>query len=285
MKSYKAAFVVFASWCGMAVVAKAESPDLRVMTFNIRYATANDGENAWPLRKAIVFDVLRDFDPDILGVQEALRVQLDQLSEVLPQYVAIGAGRERDGGGEYASILFRRKRFDVWESGTFWLSDTPTVPASTSWGNQQTRICTWARLFDRTTGQRFYVFNTHWDHRSQTSREQSGLLIAERIKTREALSEPVIVLGDFNAGDKNPARINLNRAGLRDSFRDLFPNATEVGTSNGFTDRRIGQKIDAVLVSKHWQVTQAAIDRTNRAGRYPSDHLPVTATLRVVNEP
>lgn len=269
------------TWSSLLTIANAESTDLRVMTFNLRYATADDGLDAWPLRQTMVFDVLRKFDPDVLGVQEALRLQLDQLEKALPQYVAVGAGRTADGGGEYASILFRRDRFDLWESGTFWLSDTPTVPGSTSWENELPRICVWARLQDRKTGQRFYVFNTHWDHQSQIAREKSGLLIAERIKNREAQSEPVIVLGDFNAGEKNPARVNLNTAGLRDSYRDISPDTTDSGTFHSFQGGKRGRKIDAVLVSKQWQVTQAAIDHTNKKGRYPSDHFPVTATLRL----
>lgn len=270
--------------CVLSTKANAESTDLRVMTFNLRYATANDGPDAWPLRRAMVFDVLRDFDPDVLGVQEAMRLQLDQLEKELPQYVAIGAGRSSTGGGEYSSILFRRDRFDLWESGTFWLSDTPTVPGSTSWGNGLPRICVWVRLQNRKTGRRFYVFNTHWDHQSQTAREKSGLLIAERIKNRGAQSEPIIMLGDFNAGEKNPARVNLNTAGLRDSYRDISPDATDNGTFHFFKGGKRGRKIDAVLVSKQWKITQAAIDHTNKKGRYPSDHFPVTATLRLVEQ-
>lgn len=252
---------------------------LRVMTFNIRYGSAPDGDNAWPHRKELVLDTIRKFEPDILGVQEALRMQLDVLAEALPQYVSLGVGRDSDGGGEYSSVLFRRSRFDVLAAGTFWLSDTPERPGSTSWGNELPRICSWSRFFDRETGDRFYVFNTHWDHRSQPSREQAGRLMADRVANRASSAEPVVVMGDFNAGESNAALGNLKTSGVQDSYRLLHPDAKTVGTFNGFNGRTDGKKIDAIFVSSHWQVREAAIDRTERDGRTPSDHFPVTAVL------
>lgn len=266
--------------CGsIPLTARAEPTALRVMTFNIRFATASDGPNAWPKRREMVFEVIQRFAPDLLGVQEALRMQLDEFCEQLPQYVAIGAGRAADGGGEYSSILFRRDRFDLWESGIFWLSDTPGVPGSTSWGNELPRICVWARLFDRQTNQTFTLFNTHWDHQSQPARERGGQLIAERVQARSVTDDPVIVMGDFNVGEGDVARQPFVTAGLRDSFRDLHSSATDTGTFHGFAGRTSGEKIDAILVSSHWRVVEAAIDHSNQAGRYPSDHFPVTAVL------
>ncbi len=252
---------------------------VRAMTFNIRYGTANDGDNSWPLRKEMVFDVIRKAAPDVLGLQEALRGQLEELAAQFPEFAALGVGREADGTGEYSALLYRSSRFDVDASGTFWLSDTPDVPASTSWGNELPRICCWARLLDRETNQRLVVYNTHWDHQSQPAREGAGKLIAERITGSLSQSYPVIVMGDFNVGEGNPARSPLVATGLRDSYRDSLPDATEVGTFNGFKGRTKGQKIDAVLISDYWQVESAEIIRTNREGRYPSDHFPVSATL------
>lgn len=266
----------------MSPTVAAEPTALRAMTFNIRFGTASDGENAWPKRRELLFDSIKQVDPDVLGLQEALRMQLDEFSEQLPHLVAIGAGRAADGGGEYSSILFRRERFDLWESGTFWLSNTPAIPGSTSWGNQLPRICVWARLLDRQSGKIFYVFNTHWDHQSQPAREGAGSLIAERVKSRAFASEPVIVMGDFNVGEGNPARAPLLDAGLRDSFRDLHPTATDVGTFNAFRGRKAGAKIDAVLVSRGWRVASAAIDHTELDGRTPSDHYAVWAELQTI---
>jgi len=256
-----------------------------VMTFNIRYGTARDGDNAWPLRRDAVVEVIDTFGAAVLGVQEALRFQLDELGAALPRYQEIGVGRT-DGieDGEYAAILIDRSRLEVLEQETFWFSDTPTVPGSASWGNSIPRICTWARLRDRVSGDSFYIYNVHWDHQSQPSRERSAELLLERIADRDAAEDPVLVTGDFNAGESNAAfklLVETPGVGLADTFRALHPDAEGVGTFNGFEGTTSGDKIDAVLVSPGWEVLEAAIVRASPQGRYPSDHFPVTATVRV----
>lgn len=257
--------------------------DLRVMSFNIRYGTAEDDENAWPKRRELLFQVIRDIGPVILGVQEALDFQVDALTEALPGFEAIGVGRD-DGvrAGEFSAILVDTTRFDVLDRGTFWFSDTPGTPGSASWGNRIPRICTWARVRDHPSGERFYVYNVHWDHESQPSRERSATLLLTRIAGRAHPDEPVLVTGDFNAGETNPAfraLVETERTGLRDTFRDLQTDATEVGTFNGFEGVRDGDKIDAILASGGWCTRSAAIVRTAKGDRYPSDHFPVTAVL------
>ncbi|HEX9728828.1 MAG TPA: endonuclease/exonuclease/phosphatase family protein [Gemmatimonadales bacterium] len=260
----------------------AQSPDLTVTTFNIRYGTAADGENRWALRRQLALEVLRAQDADIVGLQEALRFQLDEIGRAFPEYGELGVGRD-DGEtlGEYAAILYRRERLAVSEHGTFWLSPTPSVVASAGWGNRITRICTWARFTDRASGRSFYVLNMHFDHESQPSRERAAELVSRRIRVR-APRDPVVVLGDFNAGEDNPARRHLlAAASLRDAIRVVHPDATEVGTFNGFDGIRTGEMIDAILIAPEWDVSDAWIDRTARDGRYPSDHFPVTARLRL----
>jgi endonuclease/exonuclease/phosphatase family metal-dependent hydrolase len=265
---------------------------LRVMSFNIRYGTAEDGDDSWPLRAVFVAEVIDSVAPDVLGLQEALRFQLDELETALPGYGEIGVGRDDGrGAGEYAAILYRRDRLAVRDSGTFWFSDTPSVPGSVSWGNHVTRICTWARLEDRRTGRRFSVYNVHLDHESQESRERSAQLLAARMAERPA-SEPAIVLGDFNAGADNPARQFLSGAAdppsaggkpapprLIDTFAALHPDATADGTFNAFRGDSTGPRIDAILVSGEWATLQADIVRSRRGTRYPSDHFPITALL------
>ncbi len=263
-----------------------EGQPLTVMSFNIRYGTADDGENSWPQRRELVFDVIREHDPDVLGTQEALRFQLDEIRAAVPGYGEFGVGRD-DGreAGEYAAILYKADRFEVSESGTFWFSDEPEAVGSIGWGAHLPRICTWARLTEKDSGRAFYVFNVHLDHQSQESRERSAELLMERIGAR-AHADPVLVTGDFNAGEENPAMRYLLGAGesepdigLRDSFRLAHPEAVEVGTFNGFEGRTAGPKIDAVLVSGTWTVESAAIVRTSADGRYPSDHFPVMAVV------
>ncbi len=261
---------------------------LMVMSFNIRYGSADDGANSWPHRADLVWEVLREHAPDVLGVQEALRFQLDELHESVPGYGEVGVGRD-DGeqAGEYAAILYREDRLRLVESGTFWLSDTPAVPGSTSWGNHLTRICSWARLADRRSGRPVLVFNVHFDHQSQPSREKSAELLAARLGARRT-TEPVIVLGDFNAGEDNPARLLLvtgPRPGLLDTYRAVHAPSAGEGTFNGFVGDTSGARIDAVLVSRDWHVHDAAIVRTRYDGRYPSDHFPVTAVLGIAPAP
>ena len=132
-----------------AVAVQPREP-LTVMTFNIRYGTAKDGENEWSARRDMLFEVIRDTRPDLLGLQEALDFQIDEILAAVSGYAVVGVGRD-DGAekGEYSAILFRTERFHVAEAGTFWFSDTPAVPGSKSWGNQITRISSWARLIDR----------------------------------------------------------------------------------------------------------------------------------------
>ena len=188
---------------------------LEVMSFNIRYGTANDGENRWANRREFLFDVVRRADADVIGLQEALDGQVREILAAVPGYGLVGVGRD-DGRtrGEYAAILFRTSRLHVSDSGTFWFSDTPERVASRSWGNTITRICTWARFVDR-DGRAFWHYNVHLDHQSQPSRERSAALLVERIDARRAPDEPALVTGDFNAGEDNPALSRMFTAGFR----------------------------------------------------------------------
>ncbi len=260
-----------------------------VMSFNIRYGTAADGENQWKNRKQLVFDVIGEHSPDVIGLQEALRGQLDDLRKALPEYSEIGEGRDGDQEGEYSAILYRTDRFEVDrdDSGTFWLSETPEQP-SRHWGNACIRVCTWARLIDKKSGHAFYMYNTHLDHQSQSSREKGIRLIVARIQERKH-QDPFVLTGDFNAGEKNPVVTYLEGTGtgkdrspicFRDSFRVVHPDEKVVGTFNGFGGRTSGEKIDYVFVPQDTRVLNAAIIRTEKEGRYPSDHFPVVARLR-----
>jgi len=264
-------------------------PGVKVITFNIRYGTAKDGENSWPHRKNLVARVIRTDSPDVFGVQEALKFQLDDLQTWLPGYRFLGTGRD-DGkeGGEYTAIFYNAKRLSAQKHGTFWFSDTPSVPGSASWGNSIPRIGTWALFEDTHSRSAFYVYNVHWDHESQYSREMSAELLIRKILDRSSVHTPVLVLGDFNAAEDNPAFRKLveNRPfSLRDSYRVLHPDEENVGTFNGFEGVFDGAKIDAILISEGLRVISADIVRTNQAGRYPSDHFPVTATIGFGSQP
>lgn len=282
----------------LALAPRPAPPELAVLSFNIRYGTAADGDNHWTHRRDMVFEVLRDGGWDVAGLQEALRFQLDEIAAAVPALAQVGVGRE-DGlaRGEFCPILYRADRFVLAASGTFWLSDTPAAPGSSSWGNRITRICTWARLVDRQSARAFTVWNLHLDHQSQPSRERAVELLAARLADRPFPDEPAIVLGDFNAGESNPAiRYLLGRAPrasagdhpappsprLLDTFREIDPDAAQVGTFTGFDPgAQGGDKIDYVLVTAGLEILDAAIDRRSRDGRFPSDHFPVSAVLRL----
>ncbi len=253
---------------------------LHVMTFNIRYGTAADGENHWLKRREQLFALLQRQQPDVIGLQEALHGQIDEILRAVPGYAYVGVGRA-DGrrAGEYAAVVYRTARLQARRTDTFWFSDTPGVVKSTSWGNRIERICTWA-FFEDDQGPSFYLYNVHLDHESQSSRERSVALLLATIAARDPKA-PAIVTGDFNAGEQNPAARAM-AAAFRDSFRIVHPDAREVGTFSGFSPHQTrGDKIDFVFVEPGAEVLEASILRDAVDGRTPSDHFPVTARIRL----
>jgi len=257
--------------------------ELKLMTFNIRYENDEDaGARAWRQRVIGAVRMIREEAPDVIGVQEARHGQAADLWASLPDYEFFGAGRD-DGrrSGEYAGIFFRRDRFEADESdsGTFWLSDTPQQPGSKTWGNGIPRTVTWLRLVDRSTQRGFYVFNTHWDHKHQGSRERSASLLAERISGRKLIDHPVIVLGDLNAVEKNPGVAVLARdARLIDPFHALHPAEPARTTLHFWRGTRDGLlKVDHIMVSEGAEVVSAEIRDHDKP--MVSDHFPVTARV------
>ncbi|MGI8905980.1 MAG: endonuclease/exonuclease/phosphatase family protein [Candidatus Sumerlaeaceae bacterium] len=252
---------------------------LSVMTFNIRYDNPQDGPDRWYERKPRTMQVLARLKPDVIGLQEALLNQVDDLLTSFPSYSALGVGRD-DGrcAGEYSAIFYDTTRLQALRSDTFWLSETPEIPASNQWGMGCVRICTWAHFKDLKTGKFFYLYNTHLDHKSQPGREKSAALILDRIRKR-APKDPVLLTGDFNTSESNPVSTTIRAAGYRDTFRVIHPDATEVGTTNAFKETTEPNKIDYVYVDDDWEVHQADIVRDKVDGRWISDHLPVTAAV------
>lgn len=266
-----------------------ETNSVRVMSFNLRYGSANDGENHWTKRRDFVLDTIKAFNPDVLGTQETLRFQADYLKENLPGYAWIGVGRN-DGGeqGEMTAIFYRKDRFDVVKSGHFWLSESPEKPGSKSWDSSLPRMATWIELRDKRDNEKrtFRIFNTHFDHRGSKARLESAKLIRKRISAM-AKGAPVILTGDFNCGQgSEPYQAMFAKAGddaspVIDTYRAAHPKrGDDEGTFSGFKPGNTGgARIDWVACSRDWTVNSAAIDRTSKAGRTPSDHFPVTAVL------
>src|SRR3972149_3446001 len=177
---------------------------LRVTSFNIRYGTAPGGGNAWPKRRDLVLEMLRKEAPHAIGLQEALRFQLDELRDALPEFGEVGVGRG-DGrrAGEYAAILYDRRRLEVLDEGTFWFAEPPALAGTPTWGSTFPRVCSWMQVRDKSTGRAFYLYNLHWDHQSQESRDKSADLLLDRIAARKEADQPVVVTGDFNADEEN----------------------------------------------------------------------------------
>ena len=260
--------------------------EIDAVAFNIRFDNPKDGENAWPNRKEMVGKWIESESPDVIGLQEALRHQINDIKKVATAYSEYGVGRD-DGKsrGEHCTILYLKKRFtlDKKDCGTFWFSDTPEKIASKSWGNEIPRICTWARLIHKKTGKGFYLYNVHYDHQSQSSRIGASNLIIERISNRKQSNEPIILMGDFNAAEKNPAITVFKEEPLKlvDTFRVVKPDEKMVKTFHGFRGGSfMGGKIDHVFIlPKTAKVRSAEIVRFNKDNRYLSDHYPVRAKL------
>ena len=253
---------------------------IRIGTFNVRWDDPNDGANCWDWRRGRLLDVLRAWEPDVLGLQEPRRFPLDQICQALPAYAMAGVGRE-DGqeAGEFCPIFFRRARFGLAGSGTFWFSDTPDTPGSRTWGNWHPRICTWVCLREQESGLVFYVYNLHWDNESQIARENSARLLLDRIHQRPT-ADPVIVMGDFNAEADNAAVARLRAADSPvpvSALRTAHPESS--GTFHGFTGEAPGTPIDHIFLSPEWEVGEAQLLHGDGKHPFPSDHFPVAATL------
>jgi endonuclease/exonuclease/phosphatase family metal-dependent hydrolase len=250
------------------------------MTFNIRFDTPADTDagDRWEDRRSSVIETIRRFDPDIVGLQEALSIQLADLQEAFRDYTVVGEPREAGDLGEYVPILSRRDRFDVEQHGDFWLSPTPETRGSRGWDAGNPRHCTWVQFRDRSSGQRFAVFNTHLDRWGALARLEASRLIVARAALTPDL--PTVVLGDLNAPEDSEPLATFRTAGLRDTFRQVHPDRADVQTVHHYTDLSGPNKIDFILCDPRWEVESAEIIRVPAASRLPSDHYPVAAVLR-----
>lgn len=262
---------------------------LEITSFNIRYGTADDGDNHWSLRNILLLTTIKNSRPDLLGTQETLGFQRDYLAKELPGYDVLGVGRD-DGAerGEMSALFFRRERFQKLDGGHFWLSETPEKAGSKSWDSSLPRMVTWVKLADQNLKDRpaIYFFNTHFDHRGVKAREESAKLIVRKIHEL-AKDGPVILTGDFNCEEGSaPYRVLFDKQAdgstlLVDPYRAKHPTrGKDEGTFHAFRGGTDGARIDWIGVSKHFEVENAEIDRTMRRGRYPSDHFPVKATVK-----
>lgn len=255
---------------------------LKLMTYNIKNAAdILPSPHSWEERKGMIKELIQHESPDLLGMQECLVGQVFDAAEMLPEYDWVGLGREGGSKGEYAAIFFKKNRFKVLEYDHFWLSDTPHVIGSTSWGNSITRMVTWVRFVDVRTNLQFYHMNTHFDHESSNARVKSAQLIIKKIDEFDP-NLPIIVTGDFNEDrHSKPYEFFLKEGALSDTWNmtNLRENE-ELGTFNDFHDPHGGKEcIDWILVKGNIKTESVGIVANHAKGRFPSDHFPVVANL------
>ena len=221
------------------------------MTFNIKADNIMDSFGSWTSRKKRVFEVIADHAPDILGLQEPLHDQLEQVQQAFPQYGCYSAGgKDGKDRGESCPIFYRKDRFDLLDSGTFWFSDRPDTPGTQGWGEPVPRFCSWVVLAEKGQNTSFYVYNTHLAWMSQRSRNKSVRLLAKKITDRNS-SLPFIIMGDFNMRLINPAMLFLLESGpqnqfpVTDAWLSLHPDQPDTSTCN-FGKWGTGPQIDHI---------------------------------------
>lgn len=265
-----------------ALAASAGTP-LGVMSFNVRYGTANDGPDHWEKRKDIVVDTIKAYAPDIVGTQECLEFQAEYIVEQLPKYRWFGVGRETSCGGEHMAVLYKHGVLAPIETGNFWLSESPDVVGSISWDSACRRMVTWAKFLHLETKRTFYYFNTHLDHKSEPARQGGAKVLRDRIAAIPA-DAPAIVTGDFNSvAGQSEAYTILTGAGLVDAWTAASERAGPSITWSAFKAPREGkdERIDWILTRGPVTTRRCETVTFNRKGRYPSDHFPVFATLTI----
>jgi endonuclease/exonuclease/phosphatase family metal-dependent hydrolase len=264
---------------------------LTLMTINLRYAGANDGEHVWENRRPIMAEMLREYHPDIFGVQEGMRPQLDDLIEALPGYAVFGEGRDGLDRSEHVAIFYNVHRVYCLEGHTFWFSETPEVPGSKSWESSLPRLATCGRFQVKSTGMPFYFLNTHFDHRSELARQQSAQLVWSRVRDRQ---EPTFLTGDFNCTEESFAWQYLTgSADLDDGeagyFIDVWHAAEErknpVSTYHGYRGpQEENIRIDWILMRPALRVLRAETVIYQKNGLYASDHFAVYAEVEMPDQ-
>lgn len=267
---------------------KAQMPvELNVMTYNIRYDNPDDNQNNWKYRRDNAANAIRFYDTDILGTQEVLHNQLQDLKERLSGYDVVGVGRD-DGKekGEYSALWYKKDRFTLLDSGNFWLSETPLITASKGWDGACVRIASWVKLKDKKSGKSLFALNTHFDHIGVVARKESVKLILNKV-AELSKGIPVIVTGDFNAEPESNVIKGLtdtsNNKHLIDS-RTVSP--IVYGPAWSFHDfGRIPLNertlIDYIFVRNGVKVLKYGVLAETKDSTFLSDHAPILVRIAI----
>jgi endonuclease/exonuclease/phosphatase family metal-dependent hydrolase len=255
---------------------------IKAMTYNIRLNVDSDGINSWVNRKDYFLSQIQFYEPDVLGLQEVTPGQLTEIAAFLKDYSYVGKGRDENNQGESSNIFFKKDRFNIKDSGTFWLSETPDK-VSKGWDAAINRVCTYVLLQDKTKRKSFWVFNTHLDHMGEMARTNGILLIMQKMKMLNKTNLPVIFMGDFNS-EPGTERIKALKNEMLDT-RDISiqnPFGPD-GTFNGFKhNEAVTKLIDYIFISKGspFVVQKYAVLSDSKDLKYPSDHLPVYVDIK-----
>ena len=261
--------------------------ELNVLSFNIRYDNANDSLDAWPYRKNNAASQVTFHNVHLLGVQEALYNQVQDLQQRLKGFKYVGIGRA-DGKtkGEFSAIFYDTARLAVLQSETFWLAEETNVPGKKGWDAAIERIVTWAKFKDKNTDKTFYHFNTHFDHMGQVARRQSAKLLLAKVE-EIAGNADCIVTGDFNAHPEDePIKIITDPATknrlVNSKSISMQPHYGPHGTFNGFKAMEESDTpIDYIFVKNNVTVLKHATLSDTWKGHFSSDHFPVYAVVRL----
>lgn len=256
---------------------------LKVMTYNIRLDVDSDRTNAWPFRKEYFSSQIQFYNPDVFGIQEAKPNQVIDISKALLEYNNVGIGRDGIGQGESSNIFYKKERFTVKESNTFWLSETPNT-ISKGWDAALNRVCTYALFKDLKTKQLFWVFNTHLDHIGEQARTKGIKLILSKIKELNTKKYPVILMGDLNSEPQDDRILLLKKAMDDTRAVSIEKPFGPSGTFNNFKHNEpVTKLIDYIFISKNsiLKVKKYAVLSDSKDLKYPSDHLPVYVEINL----
>lgn len=270
------------TFLALSIFISSPAETLRVMSFNVRMPNKIDGVNYWDSRRDVAIEMLRQTAPDLIGTQELYYRQGNDIVTALPEYVWLGNSRQGIHEDEYMGVIFRKDRFELLEMGQFWLSETPDVPGSMSWGVSITRMVTWVRMLDKRTGKPFYFLDTHLAHRREDEQARSASAkVIEAFLAKLPKDIPVILTGDFNTTPDKEAYKTIT-AYLQDAWTAAAERKGPTGTFHGFKGGESPTpRIDWILYRAPWKVTRMETVTMHDGERYPSDHYPVMADFVV----
>ena len=275
-------YLITLLFIAFSISANSQLINIKAMTYNIRYDNPDDGKNQWKNRKEHLTSFINKQSPDFLGIQEGLQNQVEELAENCTTYNWIGVARDNgDNQGEFVPIFYKKKKFNLLKTGTFWLSETPDIIGTKGWDAALPRVATWAKFEERLTGKRLLIVNTHFDHKGSWARTKSARLILKKINELKSNNELVILLGDFNVTPHDEVYRTLTQnSGFEDTETlSKYPPIGPRGTFNNFKKIHRQKRIDYIFTPPLTNITTYQVFQPKHDGKHLSDHYPVMAEL------